>query len=79
MTFEAGEDYDVPVIDLHQLSADLYNERGFCPLPGAGVSATTTGAVGEFFCDDHTHFSASGAPVIAGLVAQASPLAAYLE
>jgi lysophospholipase L1-like esterase len=33
--------------------------------------ATTTGAVGDFFCDDHTHFSKQGVPQIAELVAHA--------
>jgi lysophospholipase L1-like esterase len=71
-THEAGTTYGVPVIDLHALSIALYNERGFCPIPGGSdVSANTTGAVGDFFCDDHTHFSVSGAEVIAGVVAQA--------
>jgi lysophospholipase L1-like esterase len=56
----------------------------FCPIPGGDVSATTTGPVGDFFCDDHTHFSATGAPQIAALVAgalrtQGFALAAYLK
>lgn len=70
-TFEAGAEYDVPVIDLHQLSVDLYNSLGFCPVPGGDVSADTTGPFGDFFCDDHTHFSDGGAIEIAGLVARA--------
>lgn len=70
-TFAAGEEYGVPVIDLHQLSIDLYNELGFCPVAGGDVSEATTGPVGEFFCNDHTHFEASGASGIAELVAQA--------
>jgi len=70
-TFEAGEEYGVPVIDLHQLSIDLYGELGFCPVPGGDVSAETSGPVGDFFCDDHTHFSDAGAVTIAGLVANA--------
>jgi len=84
-TQEAGTTYDVPVIDLHALSVALYTELGFCPIPGGSdVSASTPGAVGEFFCDDHTHFSASGAEDIAGVVADAVrdaglPLAAYLK
>jgi len=84
-TQEAGTTYDVPVIDLHALSVALYTDRGFCPIPGGGdVSASTTGAVGEFFCDDHTHFSATGAEDIAGVVADAVrdaglPLAGYLK
>jgi len=70
-TFEVGAATGVPVIDLHQLSIDLYNTLGFCPVPGGDVSASTTGPVGDFFCDDHTHFSDSGAVDIAGLVANA--------
>lgn len=68
-TKEAGTQYDVPVIDLHQLTVDLYNSLKFCPVPGGDVSASTTGPVGDFFCDDHTHFSAIGAPQIAKLMA----------
>ena len=70
-TVEAGATYDVPVIELHQLTVNLYNSLGFCPVPGGDVSASTTGPVGDFFCDDHTHFSDSGAIQIAGLVAKA--------
>jgi hypothetical protein len=48
-TLEAGVEFDVPVIDLHQLSVDLYNELGFCPIPGGSdVSASTGGEVGAF-------------------------------
>jgi lysophospholipase L1-like esterase len=83
-TQQAGVEYGVPVIDLHQLSVDLYNSLGFCPVPGGDVSASTTGPVGDFFCDDHTHFSDTGAPEIAGLIVQALrdqgiSLAAYLR
>jgi len=84
-TKDAGTQYGVPVLDLETASVALYNARGFCPIPGGGdVSATTTGPVGDFFCDDHTHFSAMGAPVIAQLVAdairqQGLPLSAYLK
>ncbi len=84
-TIRAGEAYGVPVIDLHQLSVDLYNARSFCPIPGGGdISATTTGAVGAFFCDDHTHLDPTGAVDIAGVVVQALReqgigLAAYLK
>lgn len=70
-TLEAGREYGVPVIDLHQLSVELYAELGFCPVPGGDVSAETSGPVGDFFCDDHTHFSDTGAVTIAGLVANA--------
>ncbi len=68
-TFEAGNQFDVPVLDLHQASVDLYQELGFCPIPGGDVSAQTGGAVGAFFCDDHTHFDDGGAQQIADLVA----------
>ncbi len=78
-TITAGGTYGVPVIDLHQLSINLYNKLGFCPNNGD----YTAGAVGAFFCDDHTHFEAAGAVQIAALVAnalrtQSLPLAAYL-
>ena len=84
-TKEAGTQYGVPVIDLNLLSTTLYQSLGFCPIPGGSdVSASTTGAVGTFFCDDHTHFDTPGAQKIAGLVAQALReqqigLAAYLK
>jgi lysophospholipase L1-like esterase len=84
-TNNVGAANGVPVIDLHARSIALYNSRGFCPIPGGGdVSATTGGAVGIFFCDDHTHFDAGGALSIGGLVAQALrdqniPLAQYLK
>ncbi|WP_441292787.1 GDSL-type esterase/lipase family protein [Sorangium sp. KYC3313] len=83
-THEAGKEYGVPVIDLHELSVALYDTLGFCPVPGGDVSATTNGPVGEFFCDDHTHFSRSGAEQIAKVMAgavrdQKLGLAAYLE
>jgi lysophospholipase L1-like esterase len=83
-TTDAGAADGVSVIDLHALSVALYNARGFCPIPGGDVSSSTTGPVGDFFCDDHTHFETAGATVIAGLVAQALHdenigLAAYLN
>ena len=84
-TKEAGTQYGVPVIDLNRLSTTLYQSLGFCPIPGGSdVSASTSGAVGAFFCDDHTHFDTPGAVKIAGLVAQALRdqklgLAAYLQ
>lgn len=70
----------VPVIDLHQLSIDLYNKLGLCPNNGN----YSTGKVGEFFCDDHTHFDKPGARQIAQVVAsalkaQGLPLAGYLK
>ena len=83
-TEDAGLRFGVPVIDLHARSVALYDEHGFCPVAGGDVSATTTGPVGDFFCDDHTHFSATGALSIADVVVQALreqgiPLAAYLK
>ena len=83
-TKDAGTQYGVPVIDLHGLSIALYQQHAFCPIPGGDVSATTTGPVGDFFCDDHTHLSQAGAVEIAGVVAkalrdQSIPLAAYLK
>ena len=84
-TKDAGTQYGVPVINLNVLSTTLYASLGFCPIPGGGdVSATTTGAVGTFFCDDHTHFDTTGAEQIAGLVAKALTdqgiaLSAYLK
>jgi lysophospholipase L1-like esterase len=70
-TIDAGTEFDVPVIDLHALSVELYQSLGFCPIPGGDVSASTTGPAGEFFCDDHTHFDTPGAVRIAEVVAQA--------
>jgi lysophospholipase L1-like esterase len=83
-TTQAGTQFGVPVIDLNALSVALYRTRGFCPIPGGDVSATTTGPVGDFFCDDHTHFSPTGAMDISTLVANAvraqiPGLAAYLK
>jgi lysophospholipase L1-like esterase len=83
-TIEVGEANGVPVIDLHERSVALYQSRGFCPVAGGDVSAETTGPVGDFFCDDHTHFSSAGALEVADLVVQALrdqqiPLAEYLR
>lgn len=69
-----------PVIDLQTLSVALYNRLKFCPNNGD----YTSGALGAFFCNDHTHFEAYGAQQIAGLVAgalrsQGIPLASYLR
>jgi lysophospholipase L1-like esterase len=70
----------VPVIDLHKRSIALYNALKLCPNNGD----YTAGAVGAFFCNDHTHFEAAGAGQIAGVVAKALrdqriPLASYLK
>jgi lysophospholipase L1-like esterase len=53
-----------PVIDLQTLSVNYYNSLGLCPNNGD----YTTGPVGQFFCNDHTHFEAYGARRIARLV-----------
>jgi len=68
-TIEEGARLGVPVIELHERSVELYTELAFCPVEGGDVSAATGGPVGEFFCDDHTHFAASGAEEIADLIA----------
>ncbi|MFG1838978.1 cellulose binding domain-containing protein [Micromonospora sp. NPDC049175] len=70
----------VPVIDLHAKSVALYNTLRLCPNNGN----YSTGAVGAFFCNDHTHFEAAGARQIAGLIATALraqniPLSAHLR
>ncbi|HEY3594266.1 MAG TPA: hypothetical protein VGL13_10330 [Polyangiaceae bacterium] len=84
-TQQAGTMFGVPVIDLHALTVTLYNSLSFCPIPGGvDVTATTTGPVGDFFCDDHTHFSPTGAVRIAQVVAdavraQGIPLGAYRQ
>ena len=84
-TNAVGATLAVPVIDLHARSIALYNSRAFCPIPGGGdITASTGGAVGAFFCDDHTHFDAGGAVSIGALIAQALrdqniPLAQYLK
>jgi lysophospholipase L1-like esterase len=69
-TIDAGDRFDVPVLELHERSIQRYAELGFCPVSGGDVSATTTGPVGDYFCDDHTHFSSSGAVDIASLVVE---------
>ncbi|WP_433373179.1 carbohydrate esterase [Actinoplanes sp. CA-142083] len=79
-TTAAGSATGSPVIDLQTLSVNLYNSLRFCPNNGN----YTTGALGAFFCNDHTHFEAYGAQQIAGLVAgalrsQNIPLASYLK
>jgi lysophospholipase L1-like esterase len=79
-TFAAGSADQIPVIDLHKLSTALYNTLKLCPNNGD----YTQGAVGAFFCDDHTHFEAAGARRIAEVVAtalrnQQIGLASYLK
>ena len=78
-TKATGSQYDVPVIDLNQLTINLYTQLGFCPNDGD----YTSGTLGALFCEDHTHFEAAGAKQVAQVVAQALKdqgigLAAYL-
>jgi lysophospholipase L1-like esterase len=69
-TLQVGAELGVPVLDLHARSVERYGELGFCPVPGGDVNAQTGGAVGEYFCDDHTHFSSSGAVDMAAVVVE---------
>ncbi|WP_430781630.1 GDSL-type esterase/lipase family protein [Actinoplanes sp. G11-F43] len=67
------------LIDLQTLSVNHYNAVKLCPNNGD----YTSGLVGQYFCNDHTHFEAYGARQIARLVAgalrtQNIPLATYL-
>lgn len=78
-TKDAAMTASTPLVDLHQLSVDRYTALGLCPNNGNYGA----GEVGEFFCQDHTHFESAGAEEIAKLVANAVtdaelPLAAYL-
>jgi lysophospholipase L1-like esterase len=61
-TKKVAKEKGVPVIDLHQLSLDLYAKLG--DGGSADFSPSTT---------DRTHFSKKGAEAVAGLVAQAIP------
>ena len=63
-TFAAGTATGAPVIDLRTLSVDYYNSLHLCPNNGD----YTAGPVGQFFCNDHTHFEAYGARRIMRLV-----------
>lgn len=79
-TADAGRANQATVIDLHKLSYTLYNTLKLCPNDGD----YSKGAVGAFFCNDHTHFEAAGARQIAGVMAKALrdqriPLASYLK
>ena len=79
-TFAAGTATGAPVIDLRTLSVNYYNSLGLCPNNGD----YTAGAVGQFFCNDHTHFEAAGARQIAALITaalreQGIALASYLR
>lgn len=80
-TLAAATAANVPIIQLTALTAALYTSLGFCPTDNNFASTTTD--VGKFFCD-HTHFEATGAVQIAGVVAKALKdqniaLAAYLK
>jgi lysophospholipase L1-like esterase len=80
-TNDAGAANNVPVIDLGKLSVDLYNSLGLCP--NSADYTSTTSKVGQFFCQDHTHFQLAGAKQIAQVIAKAIKdqgigLAAYL-
>lgn len=61
-TKAVAKEKGVPVIDLHQLSLDLYGKLG--DEGGSAFSPSST---------DRTHFSKKGAEAIAGLVAAAIP------
>lgn len=79
-TKDAATSSAVPLVDLHQLSINLYTSLGLCP----NNDDYSAGKVGDFFCADHTHFEAAGAKQIAGSVAGALKgagisLAAYLK
>jgi lysophospholipase L1-like esterase len=63
-TFAAGAAAGASVIDLRTLSVDYYNSLHLCPNNGD----YTAGPVGQFFCNDHTHFEAYGARRIMRLV-----------
>ena len=62
-TNDAGAANNVPVIDLGALSVALYNSLGLCP--NSADYTSTTSKVGQFFCQDHTHFQLAGAKQIA--------------
>ncbi len=68
-TNDAGAANNVPVIDLGALSVALYNSLGLCP--NSADYTSTTSKVGQFFCQDHTHFQLAGAKQIAQLITKA--------
>jgi lysophospholipase L1-like esterase len=81
-TKAAGTADGVPVIDMTVLTANLYTSLGLCP--NASDYTSTTSKVGQFFCNDHTHFEAAGALQIAqtaatALKTQGIGLASYLK
>ena len=68
-TNDAGTANNVPVIDLGALSVALYNSLGLCP--NSADYTSTTSKVGQFFCQDHTHFELAGAEQIAQVIVKA--------
>jgi hypothetical protein len=68
-TNDAGVANNVPVIDLGALSVALYNSLGLCP--NSADYTSTTSKVGQFFCQDHTHFQLTGAKQIAQVIVKA--------
>jgi lysophospholipase L1-like esterase len=68
-TNDAGTANNVPVIDLGALSVALYNSLGLCP--NSADYTSTTSKVGQFFCQDHTHFQLAGAKQIAQIIVKA--------
>jgi hypothetical protein len=80
-TKAAGTADNCPVIDVTTLSAALYTSLGLCP--NSNDYTSTTSKVGQFFCNDHTHFEKAGGLQIAQMVGKALKdqgigLAAYL-
>ncbi len=70
-TKDAATQYGVPLIDLEQLSVALYTSLGFCPSTDSAATFSANTPIGNFFCNDHTHFEAAGSVQIANLVAKA--------
>ena len=68
-TNNAGAANNAPVIDLGALSVALYNSLGLCP--NSADYTSTTSKVGQFFCQDHTHFELAGAKQIAQVIVKA--------
>ena len=70
-TKDAAKQFNVPVIDLEQLSVARYTALGFCPSTDSAPTYSANTPIGNFFCSDHTHFEAAGAKEIANVVAKA--------
>ena len=68
-TNDAGAANNIPVIDLGALSVALYNSLGLCP--NSADYTSTTSKLGQFFCQDHTHFQLAGAKQIAQVIVKA--------